>query len=155
MHDRCHLMIAWSNWRKRFRGSSACNIIGLNEVRRKGKGSINLNNTANTVYYSGSDEQRQGVGFVVNKNIAHNVISFRALSDRVAKLTVHINKRYYLKCEGARWSVFIRQLLLLLLLLLHLHISSSDSPKRHSPTLTLCLHNWHYISFFSNAKLQY
>ena len=52
------------------------NIIGLNEIRRKGKGSIILNNTGHTLYYSGSDEQRNGVGFMVNKNIAHNVISF-------------------------------------------------------------------------------
>ena len=74
------------------------NIIGLSEVHRKGKGSIILNNTGHTVYYSGSHEQRHGVGFVVNKNIVHNVISFRGLSDGVAKLTVRINKRYQLKC---------------------------------------------------------
>ena len=30
---------------------------------------------------------------MVNKDIAHNVISFRGLSDRVAELTVRINKR--------------------------------------------------------------
>ena len=35
---------------------------------------------------------------MVNKNIAHNVISFRGLTDRVAELTVRINKRYQLKC---------------------------------------------------------
>ena len=74
------------------------NIIGLSEIRRKGRGSIILNNTGHTLYYSGSDEQRHGVGFMVNKNIAHNVISFRGLSDRVAELTVRINKRYQLKC---------------------------------------------------------
>ena len=74
------------------------NILGLSEVRRKGKGSIILNNTGHTVYYSGSDEQRHGVGSMVNKNITHNVISFRCLSDRVAELTVHINKRYQVKC---------------------------------------------------------
>ena len=37
------------------------NIIGLSKVRRKGKGSIILNNTGHKVYYSGSDEQRHGV----------------------------------------------------------------------------------------------
>ena len=73
------------------------NIIGLSEVRRKFKGSIILNNTGHTVYYSGSDEQRHGVCFVVNKNIAHNVISFRGFSDRVAELTVRIDKSYQLK----------------------------------------------------------
>ena len=57
-----------------------------------------MNNTGDTVSYSGSDEQRHGVGFMVNKNIVHNVISFRGLSDRVAELTVRINKRYQLKC---------------------------------------------------------
>ena len=65
------------------------NIIGLSEICRKGKGSIILNNTGHTVYYSGSDEQRHGFGFVVNKNIAHNVISFRGLSDRAAELKVY------------------------------------------------------------------
>ena len=74
------------------------NIIGLREVRRKGKGSIILNNTGHTLYYTGSDEQRYGVDFMVNKNISHNVISFSGLSDRVAELTVRINKRYQLKC---------------------------------------------------------
>ena len=74
------------------------NIIGLSEVRRKGKRSIILNNTGHTVYYSGSHEQTHGVGFVVNKNISYKVISFRGLSDRVAELPVHINKRYHLKC---------------------------------------------------------
>ena len=67
------------------------NIIGIIEARWKAKGSIILNNTGHTVYYSGSDEQKHGVGVVVNKNIAHNVISFRGLSDRVADLTVRIN----------------------------------------------------------------
>ena len=74
------------------------NSIGLSEVRRKGKGSLILSNTDHIVYYSGSDEQRHWVGFVVNKNIAHNVISFSGLSDRVAELIVRINKRYHLKC---------------------------------------------------------
>ena len=35
---------------------------------------------------------------MVNKNIAHNVISFKHLSDGVAELTVRINKLYQLKC---------------------------------------------------------
>ena len=73
------------------------NIIALREVCRKYKGIIILNTTGHTIYYSGSDEQRHGVGFMVNKNIAHNVISFRGLLDRVAELTVRINKCYQLK----------------------------------------------------------
>ena len=35
---------------------------------------------------------------MVNKNTAHNVFSFRGLSDRVAELTVRINKHCQLKC---------------------------------------------------------
>ena len=35
---------------------------------------------------------------MVNKNIAHNVINFRSLLNRVAELTVRINKCYQLKC---------------------------------------------------------
>ena len=65
---------------------------------RKGKGVIILNSTVHTVHYSGSNEQRHWVGFIVNKNIAHNVISFRGLSHRVAELTIHIKKRYKQKC---------------------------------------------------------
>ena len=57
------------------------NIIGLSEIRGKGKGSIILTNTGHTVNYSGSDEQRHGVGFMVNKNIAHYSIIFRGLSE--------------------------------------------------------------------------
>ena len=76
-------------------------IVGLSEVRRKGKGSIILNNTGHTVYYSGSDEHRHGVGFVVKKNIARNHAQcdqLQRLVDRVAELTVRVNKRYQLKC---------------------------------------------------------
>ena len=74
------------------------NIVGHSEVCRKGKGSIIMNNTHHTIYYSGSDVQRHWVSFMVNKTIARNVTSFRGLSDRVAELTVRINKRYQLKC---------------------------------------------------------
>ena len=88
--------MVWSNWRKKFRGSSG--ISSASVVRRKGKGSIVLNNAGHdTVYYSGSDEQRYGVVFVVNKNIAHNVTGFRGLSEGMVELTVRLSKHYHLK----------------------------------------------------------
>ena len=72
-------------------------MIELEEEISRIKWNI-IGHTGHTLYHSGSDEQRDGFGFMVNKNIAHNVISFRDLSDRVAELTVRINKRYQLKC---------------------------------------------------------
>ena len=50
------------------------------------------------MYYSGGNECQHGVGFVVNKSIAGNVMSFKGQSDRVAELTIRINQWYQLKC---------------------------------------------------------
>ena len=38
----------------------------------------------------------QRVGFIVNKNIAGNVTSFKSVSDRLAQLTIRINGKYHL-----------------------------------------------------------
>ena len=37
------------------------------------------------MYYSGGNECQLGVGFVVNKSIAGNVVNFKGQSDSIAK----------------------------------------------------------------------
>ena len=37
-----------------------------------------------------------GISFIVNKNIAGNVTSFKGISDRAAQLTIKINSKYHL-----------------------------------------------------------
>ena len=73
-------------------------ITGLSEIQLKSKGCIILNNTGHTVYYSSGNECQYGVGFVVNKSIAGNVMSFKGQSNRVAELNIRINQWYQLKC---------------------------------------------------------
>ena len=49
------------------------------------------------MYYSGGNECQCGVGFVVNKSIAGNVVNFKGQSDRVAEITIRLNQCYQLK----------------------------------------------------------
>ena len=46
--------------------------------------------------YKGGNTHQNGIGFIVNKNIAGNVMSFKDTSDRVAQLTIKINSKYHL-----------------------------------------------------------
>ncbi len=71
-------------------------IIGITETRRKGEGCLTFNTSGHTFYYKGGDTCHRGVGFIVNKNIAGNVISFKSVSDRLAQLTIRINGKYHL-----------------------------------------------------------
>ena len=71
-------------------------IIGISETRRKGEGCLTLNTSGHTFYYKGGDTGHRGVGFIVNKNIAGNVTSFKSVSDRLAQLTIRINGKYHL-----------------------------------------------------------
>ena len=73
-------------------------IIGLSEVWLKRKGCIILNNTGHTMYYSGGNESQCGVGFVVNKSIAGNVVNFKGKSDRIAEIPIRLNQWYQLNC---------------------------------------------------------
>ena len=72
-------------------------IIGLSEFQFKSKGCIILNNTGHTMYYSGGNECQCGVGFVVNKSIAGNVVNFKGQSDRVAEIIIRLNQQYQFK----------------------------------------------------------
>ena len=60
------------------------NIIGLAETRRRGE-KIQKLESGNVLYTVGSDLKSQaGVGFLVHKEIAKNVIEFKSASERVA-----------------------------------------------------------------------
>ena len=73
-------------------------IIGMSEVRRKSENIINMKVSNHLFYYRGKEnEKSSGVGFLVNNNIAGNVLKFDSLSDRVAYLTIRLNKMYTLK----------------------------------------------------------
>ena len=50
------------------------------------------------MYYLGGHECQCGVGFVVNKSKAGNVVSINGQSDRVAEITIKLNQWYQLKC---------------------------------------------------------
>ena len=71
-------------------------IIGLSETRRKGEGCITLNNSGHRLFYRGDNTCQRGVGFLVHKSLAGNITSFKGVSDRVAQLTLKINKKYNL-----------------------------------------------------------
>ena len=71
-------------------------VIGLCETRMKGEGCITLSNSGHNLYYKGGNTCHNGVGFVVHKDVAGNVTSFKGISDRVAQLTIKINGRYHL-----------------------------------------------------------
>ena len=71
-------------------------IIGIRETRRKGEGCPTLNTSGHTFYYKVGDTCHRGVGFIVNKNIAGNITSFKSVSDRLAQLTIRINGKYHL-----------------------------------------------------------
>ena len=70
-------------------------IVGICETRRKGEGYLTLNKSSHQFYYKGGNTHQNGIGFIVNKNIAGNVTSFKGISDRVAQLTIKINNKYH------------------------------------------------------------
>lgn len=69
-------------------------VIEVYETRHKGEGCLILSNSGYHLYYKGGNTFYNGVGFVVNKNIAGNITNFNGVSDRVAQWTIKINKGY-------------------------------------------------------------
>ena len=66
-------------------------IIGLAETRRRGE-SIQRMASGNVLYTIGTaDKCLSGVGFLVNKHLADNIVEFRGVSDRVAMIVIKIN----------------------------------------------------------------
>ena len=73
-------------------------IVGISETHRMEEELLQLKVSGHLFYNKGrEDVKRSGVGFLVNRNIAGNIISFNSISDRVAWLKVKLNKRYTLK----------------------------------------------------------
>ena len=71
-------------------------IIGISEVRRPGEELIELR-SKHLLYSYGKEKVKQsGVGFLINKNLKDNVTGFKAVSDRVASVTIQLSKRYKL-----------------------------------------------------------
>ena len=68
-------------------------IVGLGEVRRKDERKIQLN-SGNILF---CNKNEAGVGFLINKNIAGNVTNFRAISERLIKITLRLSKTYEMK----------------------------------------------------------
>ena len=70
--------------------------MGFSEIRRAGQGSISLP-SGNDLYYSSNSTKKHGVGFMVKKSLVEKVTGFRGISDRIAELTVKINKMTRIK----------------------------------------------------------
>ena len=72
-------------------------IVGLGVVRRKDERKIQLN-SGNILFWKGSTNKNEaGVGFLINKNIAGNVTNFKAISERLIKITLRLSKNYTIK----------------------------------------------------------
>lgn len=72
-------------------------ILGLSEVRREGEDTVILE-SGNLFYYREGDQLSQGgVGFIVHKAIANNVLELSSVSSRVVYIIVKISERYLLK----------------------------------------------------------
>ena len=67
-------------------------ILGLGEVRRPGIGYQTLN-SGHKLFHSGNDYSQAGVGFLINRSIAGNVIEVKGINDRIALLTMELNKK--------------------------------------------------------------
>ncbi len=72
-------------------------VIGLAEVRRKGKGAIKRPN-GNGFYFNGNDTcSVGGVGFYIASNWLNRVVSFESFSPRIAQLKLKISARNTLR----------------------------------------------------------
>ena len=72
-------------------------IIGLGETRRQGEKTLQLS-TGHILHTVGREKAGQsGVGFLVNKELAGNIIRFTSPTDRVVSVDIKLNKRNTLK----------------------------------------------------------
>ena len=73
------------------------NVIGLAETRRRGE-SIKKLESGNILFTKGKNDKCQsGVGFLINKALANNVVEFKSVSDRLAFVVIKINTKYSVK----------------------------------------------------------
>lgn len=72
-------------------------IVGLNEVRRRGEKLVSLK-SGHTFYYVGEDDKSiGGTGFLIHKRHGSSIISLKKISNRVIYLVIRLNNRYELK----------------------------------------------------------
>ncbi|MBF2463458.1 endonuclease/exonuclease/phosphatase family protein [Listeria welshimeri] len=72
-------------------------ILGLSEVRREGEDTITLDSGHLLYFREGDGASQGGVGFLVHKALAGNVVEVGSVSTRVAYLVVKLTDRYSLK----------------------------------------------------------
>ena len=67
---------------------------GLSEVRRLGENTIKLKN--GHIFFHKGNEQTQygGVGFLIHKKLEKQIVKLEGISNRIAKLTLKLNKSY-------------------------------------------------------------
>ena len=71
-------------------------IIGLSEIRKIGEQIITREN-GNLFYYLGENKGRNGVGFMVKKNVRKYVTEIKGVNDRIAILKLEISDKEKLK----------------------------------------------------------
>lgn len=73
-------------------------IIEISETRLPGEKCITLK-SKHILYHKNSEEDShiKGVGFLINKNIKHQITKVQAISERVIYLTIQHTKRYTLQ----------------------------------------------------------
>ena len=73
-------------------------IVGLSEVRREQEKLVELQGSHHLFYYRGKENGKSsGVGFLINREIAGNIVKCDSVSDRVAWIVIRLSKRYTLK----------------------------------------------------------
>lgn len=72
-------------------------ILGLSEVRREGEDTLTLESGHLFYFREGGQQSHGGVGFLVNKVLAHSVEEVSSVSNRVAYLIIRLSGRYSLK----------------------------------------------------------
>ena len=70
-------------------------IIGISEMRRPNS-ILELAN-GNVLYCSRNNKKERGVGFLVKKHLQGSILNFRAISERLAVITIQFSKRYLMK----------------------------------------------------------
>ena len=68
-------------------------IVGISEARRPGENLLELK-SGHLLYSMGGTNRHKGVGFLINRKLKTQVLDFKGTSDRVASITISINKRY-------------------------------------------------------------
>lgn len=72
-------------------------VKGLCETKCKGEHIIKLK-YGHTLYKCGNaNNNKNGVGFLINKKIDNRVIGIKGINERLAQLTLKINQRYKIK----------------------------------------------------------